>query len=772
MRVMLSVKWKLVIAVVGVSFLCLLGLMLLNRYQARIFVLASNQSLVRDASSLEAYRYNLVSENTLALMRSLATRVVAELDLAAQRQSPSDIQRVAAFVSASLAGAESYIYGFGLVLKPGVFPNGRGENAGYFNAEGNAFVVVKRENGGVAAVPPIPGREIDAAPWWREALNTGANVIREPTTALHRPDSSIPAQNHVVSRFVSPIQYANASIGVVTTEICLTEYQRRIHADDAVIGAARERRHSMLVSHDGVCVGVPEGLDLSDLVERPADPDILPRLKSQPHSELMRAIQENQEFSRVLALGRSGRRMFVSSHPIRQSTVSDYWSTVVFQPEDEVESGLRGTFLRQYYETFAMLLVSILLGFLVSRVMGRTLTSTEEWHRTILDRVPMPLAIIDRESRWLYVNPAIARSLGHAREEMVGSSCRLHMPGRDFEFLAASNRSDAPEVETMELSTLQGRPHRVSSCQLLGSEGEYIGRLIIGVDITDARNVVRTLEIASSIAESLDAKSTRILAAARSLSSAAMEESSAIEEITATTQRIGAASTDYASSAKKSHEQAEFANIAAGKGAKEAISAVGAMNGVRDSGQKITSIIKLIDDIAFQTNLLSLNAAVEAARAGRHGKGFAVVAGEVRNLAGRSARAARETAAMIAEMTGRIGGAADSIGKLGATLAEIKSNAEWLRDNSDAVARLAGQQSAGVKQVHVSLEQISQSVNSTIEVSREASTVAESIFQQSAVLRKLTHERVAVRRAAPGPADAGIDAAGRAVLPARREEEA
>lgn len=220
--------------------------------------------------------------------------------------------------------------------------------------------------------------------------------------------------------------------------------------------------------------------------------------------------------------------------------------------------------------------------------------------------------------------------------------------------------------------------------------------MTVGVDITDAKDISRTLALASSIARSLDAKSERILTAAQSLSDTAMEQSAAIEEITSTTQKIGEASSDYAISARNSHAKAESTHDRSDKGANEALGAAAAMDGVRESGHKIRTIIKLIDDIAFQTNLLSLNAAVEAARAGRHGKGFAVVADEVRNLAGRSARAARETSDMIEEMTGRIQDATDSIEQLGGTLIDIKENAQDLRTDSDTVAKLADEQSHSV----------------------------------------------------------------------------
>ena len=151
----------------------------------------------------------------------------------------------------------------------------------------------------------------------------------------------------------------------------------------------------------------------------------------------------------------------------------------------------------------------------------------------------------------------------------------------------------------------------------------------------------------SSAVDQMTTGARQVSGSSQSLSQGATESASSLEEISASMHELTSQTNMNAENATQASQLAVQAKISAEKGDAEMGNMVRAMNDINESASSISKIIKAIDEIAFQTNLLALNAAVEAARAGKHGKGFAVVAEEVRNLAQRSAAAARETAEMI-----------------------------------------------------------------------------------------------------------------------------
>lgn len=225
--------------------------------------------------------------------------------------------------------------------------------------------------------------------------------------------------------------------------------------------------------------------------------------------------------------------------------------------------------------------------------------------------------------------------------------------------------------------------------------------------------------------------------ASQSLSQGATEQASSLEEISASMNQMNEQVRQSADNAAQASQLSSRTRAEAEKGRRHMQDMVAAMGEISASGQSISKIIKTIDEIAFQTNLLALNAAVEAARAGQHGKGFAVVAEEVRNLAGRSAKAARETAELIEGSTVKTQHGVTIAGQTAATLNDIVNGIAKVSDWLGEIATAAREQAEGIGQVNSGLSQIDQVTQQNTACAEESASAAEELSSQAAHMQKL-----------------------------------
>ena len=249
--------------------------------------------------------------------------------------------------------------------------------------------------------------------------------------------------------------------------------------------------------------------------------------------------------------------------------------------------------------------------------------------------------------------------------------------------------------------------------------------------------VSSALAAVNDSAGQVNAGAYEISDASQSLSQGATEQAASLQEITSSMTEIGSQTKQNAENAQQANLLATAARDSAEKGNTRMHEMVASMDEITDSSQQISKIIKTIDDIAFQTNLLALNAAVEAARAGQHGKGFAVVAEEVRNLAGRSAKAARETAELIESSNARVEKGTDIANQTAEALTEIVESITRAADLVGEIAAASNEQAQGISQVSQGLSQIDSVTQQNTANAEETASAAQELSGQAKGLQNL-----------------------------------
>lgn len=220
------------------------------------------------------------------------------------------------------------------------------------------------------------------------------------------------------------------------------------------------------------------------------------------------------------------------------------------------------------------------------------------------------------------------------------------------------------------------------------------------------------------------------------LSSRTEQQASSLEETASTMEELTLTVKQNAENARHANQLAAGASDVAVKGGNVVRQVVDTMNGISASSKKIGDIIGVIDDIAFQTNILALNAAVEAARAGEQGRGFAVVASEVRNLAQRSAAAAKEIKTLIRDSTGQVDAGTQLVDEAGKTMDEIVMSVKRVTDIMAGITTASQEQSTGIEQVRLAVSQMDEVTQQNAALVEEAAAAAESLNEQA---QKLAH---------------------------------
>lgn len=258
--------------------------------------------------------------------------------------------------------------------------------------------------------------------------------------------------------------------------------------------------------------------------------------------------------------------------------------------------------------------------------------------------------------------------------------------------------------------------------QLKGDTNQTVQRL---------REIVGNIQDAAS---SINTAAREISAGNNNLSSRTEQQAASLEETASSMEEITSTVKQNAENSRKANSLAVGASDIASRGGVVVGQVVSTMNEINQSATKIVDIISVIDGIAFQTNILALNAAVEAARAGEQGRGFAVVASEVRNLAQRSAAAAKEIKGLIGDSVDKVESGSRLVDEAGRTMEEIVSSIRRVADIMSEISAASIEQSSGIEQVNLAVSQMDENTQKNAALVEEAAAAAESLEEQAGAL--------------------------------------
>jgi methyl-accepting chemotaxis protein len=312
---------------------------------------------------------------------------------------------------------------------------------------------------------------------------------------------------------------------------------------------------------------------------------------------------------------------------------------------------------------------------------------------------------------------ALAASVAVA--EIITRGLRRQLGGEPALAAEIATRNAAGEL-TVEVAT---------------SAGDQSSLLHAMRDMRD--NLANIVTRARSGTDAIASASGQIASGNQDLSSRTEQQASSLEETATSIEALNATVQRNAENAQRANAMARSASDVAARGGAVVSQVVDTMGSINGSSRKIADIIGVIDGIAFQTNILALNAAVEAARAGEQGRGFAVVATEVRNLAQRSAAAAKEIKALIDDSVQQVDSGAKLVDQAGATMAEIVASVQRVTDIMGEIASASQEQTSGITQIGHAINQMDQATQQNAALVEEAGAATHSLHQQASELAQV-----------------------------------
>jgi methyl-accepting chemotaxis protein len=340
-------------------------------------------------------------------------------------------------------------------------------------------------------------------------------------------------------------------------------------------------------------------------------------------------------------------------------------------------------------------------------------------------------AMVDSQKRQVDASGTVAKEdIASSRNIMIALGAFGLLAGVSLAFWITRSIT-APLNEAVDIA--KGVARGDLTRNIVPASSDETGQLLQALkEMNDS--LARTVGEVRAATEAISGASSEIASGNLDLSGRTESQASSLEETASTVEELTSTVKQNADNARQANQLVVSASDVALKGGTVVGQVVATMGSIKDSSRKVVDIIGVIDSIAFQTNILALNAAVEAARAGEQGRGFAVVATEVRNLAQRSASAAREIKTLIDDSVEKVDAGSRLVDEAGNTMNEIVTSVKQVADIMSEITAASQEQSHGIEQVNEAVGQMDEMTQQNAALVEQAAAAAQSMQDQAAAL--------------------------------------